>query len=119
MLNPFAPATILDDERGVFANSATRRRAMFVYRKIEFTEPFRGELVYDGWWFRQQVTINGMTTWWRVSWVSFHKLIEFNLPAEVDSRQSPVRIDIQFGRGLGIRRFQVTIGGIIAYDEIA
>lgn len=119
MVNPFAPAAILDDERGVFGDGSIRRRAAFVYREIEFTEPFSGFLVYDGWWFRQRVSINGIGVWWRISWTSFHKRIDFRMPAEVDAKESPARIDICFGRGLGIRRFQVTIGGIIAYDEIA
>ncbi len=119
MTNPFAPTTILPNERGVFADGAVRKRAFFVYRAIDFSSPFVGELIYDGWWFRQKVSINGITLWWRVSWVSFHKQIEFHLPPQIDGSESAVRIDIHFGRGLGIRRFQVTVAGMIAYDEIA
>lgn len=59
MTNPFAPTTNLPNERGVFADGATRRQASFVYRVIEFTSPFTGILVYNGWWFQQQVSING------------------------------------------------------------
>jgi hypothetical protein len=119
MTNPFAPATIISDERGVFADGAVRRRAWFVYRVIEFSQPFVGELVYDGWWFRQKVMVDGITLWWRISWVSFHKQIDFRLPAEIDPDQRAVRIQIDFGRGLSIRRFQVSVDGMIAYDEIA
>jgi hypothetical protein len=118
MTNPFAPATIIDEERGVFADGAIRRQAFFVHRKIEFTKPLECDLVYDGWWFRQVVKINGKTVWWRISWTTFYKQIEFNLPEEVDPKRSPCRIDIRFGQGLSIRRFQVTIAGQIAYDEI-
>jgi len=119
MTNPFAPATIIDDERGVFADGAIRRQAFFVHRKIEFTKPLLFDLVYDGWWFRQVVKINGIAVWWRISWTTFYKSIEFNMPEQIDSNRSPVRIDIRFGQGLLIRRFQVTIAGQIAYDEIA
>lgn len=119
MTNPFAPAAILPDERGVFADGAVRRSGFFVHRCIRFSSPFVGDLVYDGWWFRQKVTVNGITLWWRISWVSFHKRIEFRLPAEIDPAEPPVRIVINFGRALSIRRFQVSVAGRIAYDEIA
>jgi hypothetical protein len=119
MINPFAPATILPDERGVFADDAIRQRGFFVYRVIEFRAPFSGTLVYDGWWFRQKVSIDGITLWWRISWVNFHKQIDFRLPPEIDAAQRPVRIVINFGRSLSIRRFQVIVDGMIAYDEIA
>ncbi len=118
MTNPFAPSTILPDERGVFADGAVRQQAGFVYRVIEFTHPFVGELVYDGWWFRQKVSINGRTLWWRISWVNFYKQIEFQLPPEIDVDERPLRIEIHFGRGLSIRRFQVSVAGMIVYDEI-
>jgi hypothetical protein len=119
MTNPFAPTTNLPNERGVFADGATRRQAGFVYRVIEFTDPFVGELIYDGWWFRQQVSIDGRTLWRRISWARFYKQIDFHLPPEIDNAERPVRIDIQFGLGLSIRRFQVSVAGMIAYDEIA
>jgi hypothetical protein len=118
MTNPFAPASIIDEERGVFADGAVRRQAFFVHRSIEFTRPIAFDLVYDGWWFRQVVKINGTAVWWRISWTTFYKRIDFNLPKEVDSACSPVRIDIRFGQGLLIRRFQVSIAGQIVYDEI-
>ena len=118
MTNPFAPTTILPDERGVFADGATRRQAGFVYRVIEFTDPFVGELIYDGWWFRQRVSINGQTLWWRISWVHFYKQIDCCLPPEIDAAQRPVRIEIHFGRGLSIHRFQVRVAGMIVYDEV-
>ncbi len=118
MTNPFAPTTNLPDERGVFADGATRREAGFVYRVIEFTAPFVGELIYDGWWFRQQVSLNGQVLWRRISWVSFYRQIDFHLPPEVDSAERLLRIEIQFGPGLSIRRFQISLAGMIVYDEI-
>jgi hypothetical protein len=65
------------------------------------------------------VSVNGIALWRRISWVSFHKQIDFVLPPNIDPAERAVRIEIRFGRALRIRRFQVTIGGIIAYDEIA
>lgn len=118
MTNPFAPATIIDEERGVFADGAIRRSAFFVHRRIEFTKPLAFELLYDGWWFRQVVKVNDIAVWRRISWTTFYKQIEFRLPADVDPSGSLVRIDIRFAQGLSIRRFQVTIADRIAYDEI-
>lgn len=118
MTNPFAPTTSLPHERGIFADGAMRRQSGFVYRVIEFTAPFVGELIYDGWWFRQQVSINGQTLWRRISWIRFYRQIDFPLPPEIDAAQRPLRIEIQFGPGLSIRRFQVSIAGLIVYDEI-
>ncbi len=118
MVNPFDAPPILVDEKGVFADNAKRIRGFFLHRVIDFTEPFAGRLVYDGWWFRQIVTVNGIRTWYRISWLQIHRVVEFKLPVDVDSLQRLCRIDIHFGRGLQIRRFQVTIGGIVAYDEI-
>lgn len=117
-VNPFAPCPILVEERGVFADGAVLRRAYFVHREIEFQTPLVGLLVYDGWWFRQAVSFNGQRLWSRITWVRFHDRIEFQLPAELDPSRPMVRIDIRFGRGLGIRRFQVTVDGIAVYDEI-
>lgn len=119
MTNPFAPSTILPDDHGVFADGAFRRRASFVYREIAFTSPFSGLLIYDGWWFRQQISIDGICVWRRISWAVFHKRIEFALPAEVDPHRSLATIDIRFGHMLTIRRFQVAVGGRTVYDEIA
>jgi hypothetical protein len=116
--NPFAPRVMLEEERGVYADGASLRRSYFVHREIEFTRPIAAVLVYDGWWFRQQVSIDGIVVWRRISWTTFHNRIEFELPAEIDPNRTPVRIDIRFGPGLGIRRFQVTFGGLVAYDEI-
>lgn len=119
MTNPFAPTTNLPNERGVFADGATRRQASFVYRVIEFTSPFTGILVYNGWWFQQQVSINGQVLWRRISWVNFYKQIDFQLPCDIDPAERPLRIEIHFGLGLSIRRFQVSVAGVIVYDEIA
>jgi len=117
-MNPFDPSRILLDEKGVFADSAKLVERTLLYRVIDFEQPFAARLVYDGWWFRQMVTINGFRVWTRISWLRIHRRLEFSLPGEVDPDRRACRIDIEFGFGLSMRRFQVTVGGIVCYDEI-
>lgn len=118
MINPFDASKILVDEKGVFADGATLKRRSLLFRVIDFEIPFHGRLVYDGWWFWQRVTLDGVRVWSKISWLRIEPRFEFRLPVELDPQQSVCRIDIIFGFGLSIRRFQVTVGGIIAYDEI-
>ncbi len=118
MTNPYAvPATIPDD-RGIFADQARLLRGSFLYRVIEFDGALKGTFVYDGWWFRQQITINGVRAWFRISWLTIFRNAEFKVPAEVHSAQPHVRVEIGFTRGLSIRRFQVWVDEAIVYDEI-
>jgi len=117
-MNPFDASKILVDDRGVFADGAKLIRGSFLYRDIDFESPFQGRLVYDGWWFRQLVQVSGVRAWMRISWLKIHRKIEFVLPAEIDPLLRKCCIDIHFGTGLSIRRFQVTVGGIVSYDEI-
>jgi hypothetical protein len=117
-MNPFDPSHILVDERGVFGDSAKLVQRGLLRRVIDFEQPFQGRLIYDGKWFRQKVEINGAPAWYRVSWLRIHRKLEFRLPAGLSDLPSQCRIDIDFGIGLSIRRFQVTIGGIVFYDEI-
>lgn len=117
-MNPFDPSRILLDEKGVFADNARLVERTLLYRVIDFEQPFVGRFVYDGWWFRQVVTINGLRVWVRISWLRIHRRLEFVLPVELDPEQRPCRIDIEFGVGLSMRRFQITVGGMVCYDEI-
>ncbi|MGV3483968.1 MAG: hypothetical protein ACO1RT_06085 [Planctomycetaceae bacterium] len=119
VINPFDASRILVDEKGVFADDAKLVRGSFLFRVIDFEQPFKGRLVYDGWWFWQRVTIDGLRVWSQISWLRIERAIHFRLPAELDSQSRECRIDIQFGPGLRIRRFQVTVAGITAYDEIS
>jgi hypothetical protein len=119
VVNPFAASKILVDEKGVFADHATLVRGSFLYRVIDFELPFRGRFVYNGWWFRQLVQIDDYRTWMKISWLQIHRRIEFVLPAEIDPQCRKCLIEIHFGTGLRIRRFQVTVGGIVVYDEIS
>jgi len=118
VINPFEASKILADEKGVFADGAKLWRRTLLFRVIDFKIPFHGRLVYDGWWFWQRVTIDGIRVWSKISWLRIEPKVEFRLPEEFDPQKSVCRIDINFGLGLSIRRFQVTVGGVIAYDEI-
>lgn len=116
MSNPFA-SSIVSDQRGVFGDSR-RIRAGFLYRVIQIDAPVSCQLVYDGWWFRQKIEIDGQRAWFQISWLTIRRHIEFTIPASVDPRQPAAVIEIEFGRSLGIRRFRVWIDGQIAYDEV-
>jgi len=117
VLNPYdAPRTVTEPV-GVFADGATRITGTLLYRVIDFRDPFVGLLVYDGWWFWQRVTMNGQRVWSKISWLRIEPVVEFTLPESIDATRRVCRIEIQFGPGLMIRRFQVTVAGMIAYDE--
>ena len=118
MVNPFEPSQALTQEKGVFADGAKLIRRTLLYRSIEFTLPFAGKLVYDGWWFWQRVTINGDLVWSKISWLRIEPSITFQLSDSIDPKASVAQIEIQFGPGLLIRRFQVIVNGVVAYDEI-
>ncbi|WP_236622235.1 hypothetical protein [Novipirellula maiorica] len=141
MSNPFEPPIELQSEKGVFGDHAIRATGRFLYRVIQFQRPFTGTLVYSGWWFRQKIEINGVVVWWKVSWLNISPDVLFTIPPEVYANQAspnqaggddvphgtdlvpsqPIqgRIEIQFTRGLRIRRFRVWFDQQIAYDEIA
>ncbi|NND96033.1 MAG: hypothetical protein HKN47_01745 [Pirellulaceae bacterium] len=118
MPNPYATSSNIDNSRGIFADFARLRRSSFLYREIEFDEPFSGRMVYSGWWFWQRVNVGGQRVWSRVSWITIDRELEFLLPAAVDPGCSPCRIEIEFSRGLQIRRFRIWIAGQIVFDEI-
>ena len=117
MTNPYA-VTAVTDELGVFSDRARRLRAGFLYREVELQAPFTANFVYDGWWFRQKITFNGITAWFRISWLTILRTAEFRVPAEVDPREPKGRVEIEFSRGLSIRRFRIWIEEKLIYDEI-
>ncbi len=118
MTNPYAVPANLPDDRGVYGDHARLLRGGFLYRVIEFESPFEGTFVYDGWWFRQQISINGIKAWFRISWLTIFRNAEFRLPVEVDPEQPAVSVEIRFTRGLSIQRFRVWVGERLVYDEI-
>ena len=75
-------------------------------------------MVYSGWWFRQQIQFDGELVWFRISWLTILRHAEFVLPLHGGPKRLPGKVEIEFGRGLMIRRFRVWIGGQLAYDEI-
>jgi hypothetical protein len=118
MTNPFAVSSEVAGQRGVFGDHARLRRSAFLFRVIDFERPFAGTLVYSGWWFRQKVEIAGEVVWFRISWLTIERRAEFRIPVGVDPSRPKGRLEIDFTRGLRIRRFRVWIEGQIAYDEI-
>ncbi|WP_145168769.1 hypothetical protein [Rubripirellula lacrimiformis] len=77
------------------------------------------QLTYSGWWFVQRIRINNQPVWRKVSWLRIDREIEIRLPPQVDPDQRPLRIEINFGPALRIRRFRVWLGGQPIYDEEA
>jgi hypothetical protein len=117
MTNPYA-VTAVTDEPGVFGDRARRLRAGFLYREIELQTPFAARFVYDGWWFRQKIQFDGITAWFRISWLTILRTAEFRIPAALDANQPSGRVEIDFTRGLSIRRFRIWIDDKLLYDEI-
>ena len=125
--NPFAPTGFVPNETGIFGG-ARRLNSGFLYRVIDLGTEQRGEqmlLVYTGWWFLQRVYVQGKRRWWAVSWLTIHRNIEFSVArltgTTLENQESPdqrVRIEIDFGRSLVIRRFRIWVDGQIRYDEI-
>lgn len=117
MTNPFAVSTLLPPEQGVFGD-ARRVRGGFLYRVIDFESPLATRMVYSGWWFRQQIQFDGEVVWFRISWLTILRQAEFELPLHVGPNRLAGKVEIEFGRGLMIRRFRVWISGQLAYDEL-
>jgi hypothetical protein len=115
--NPFSVPTELPDERGVFGEARLIRKG-FLYRVIEIESPFHFQLVYDGWWFRQTVKINGLMAWSQISWLKIERDAEFDLPSEVSADPLRCKIEINFAKALLIRRFRIWIDNHLAYDEV-
>ena len=140
--NPFSVSSLAPLERGVFAEHAVRKRATFLYRHIRFEKPFQADFIYSGWWFRQRVKLDEHVCWYQISWLTIRPRFEFELPEMIElpcealrlvvddrtgpetrhsSQSSPrkVSVEIDFSRGLMIRRFRIWLGGRILYDEIS
>ena len=80
--------------------------------------PVAARMGYSGWWFRQKIELQGEVVWFRISWLTILRRAEFRLPSSIDRNQSPVEIEITFGRMLQIRRFRLWISHELAYDEV-
>ncbi|WP_419581131.1 hypothetical protein [Stieleria magnilauensis] len=86
---------------------------------VEIRHPIATEFVYSGWWFRQTIDIAGERVWGQISWLDLKKEAEFRLPESVDPARRPGRMEIDFTRGLRIRRFRIWIADELIYDEVA
>lgn len=123
-MNPFSVTNLTPNERGVFGDSR-RIRSAFLFRVIQIGDPQRYQIVYDGWWFRQKVEVNDVLVWWKISWLTIARTVEFRIPPQIDPNQPQIdpnqkngRIEIEFTRGLMIRRFRLWIDDTLVYDEI-
>ena len=128
MHNPFQSPSPITHDQHVFGDFAVLKAKGFLFRIIKFTEPKTFTLTYSGWWFRQRVWINDTQVFSKISWLNIDSSVRFNIeddrvgPDNMDDR--PVsnafsgRIEIDFTRGLQIRRFRVWIDESITYDEI-
>jgi hypothetical protein len=119
MTNPYSVTTSVPIERGCYGDAAIKRGGTFLFRVIEVQQPLPFEFVYDGWWFRQKILIDGVRVWSQISWLSIRDRVRFRLPEAVDREQREGHIEINFGRGLRIRRFRLWIAGELIYDEVA
>jgi len=116
--NPFSPPSTLSHQKAV-CGDARLLQSGFLYRVIEFEQPLGFRLEYSGWWFWQRVRINGNRVWFRISWLRIWSQLEFDLPAEVDSSQPEVKIEISFRPGLIIQRFRIWVAQQIVFDQVS
>lgn len=122
MTNPYEPPKTLDSERGQFGDFSRLRKKSFLYREIELMNPFPAVLVYNGWNFLQRITISDVVVWKRISWVVIHRNASFNVPSSIvpnstDPGTLRGEMQIVFSRGLLIKRFSITLGSVLVYDE--
>lgn len=101
----------------MFGDHAVLRGKGFLYREIELTGQFDGRLRYSGWWFVQRIYFSDQLLWHRITWISIAREVQFELPA-TDGQLVPVTLRIDCDARLLFRRFQLSAGGTILYDEI-
>ena len=106
-------------QKGFFGDHSTRKEGTFLFRVVDVRHPIETEFTYSGWWFRQTIDIGGIRVWNEISWLSIKKNAEFQLPESIDPQRRFGRIEIDFSRGLRIRRFRIWIAEELVYDEVA
>ncbi|MCO8121952.1 hypothetical protein NHH03_09410 [Stieleria sp. TO1_6] len=102
----------------MFTEHASLQQSGFLFRVVDIRHPIQAEFVYSGWWFRQTIDLAGLRVWSRISWLAIEKQADFELPLSLDASRSQGRVEIDFSRGLRIRRFRIWIAGELIYDEI-
>lgn len=116
MLNPYQPpAAVSEDSKGLIGDARLLEKR-FLYRRIEFEQPFVGTLTYSGWNFRQRCWIDKRLVWYRISWVTFHRQALFKIPLDIDPGGSEFEVKIRFAPGLVIREFTVLANSVIIYN---
>ncbi|MEM6363601.1 MAG: hypothetical protein AAF745_04175 [Planctomycetota bacterium] len=118
MVNPYSVTSKSSLDVGYFGDKSSRRAGGFLYRVIEVVEPLRFEFLYSGWWFRQQIRIDDVPVWSQISWLWIKNKANFRLPSSCDPAESACRIEIDFSRGLRIRRFRLWVAEELVYDEV-
>ena len=119
IINPYSVTADAPLEKGYFGDHSRRKDGAFLYRVVEIRHPIATEFVYSGWWFRQTIDIAGERVWGQISWLDLKKEAEFRLPESIDPSRRPGRMEIDFTRGLRIRRFRIWIADELIYDEVA
>jgi hypothetical protein len=117
-LNPYSTTNLPATGPTFFGDHATRKAGSFLYRVIEIRHPEPIELVYSGWWFRQTVDLDGLRVWTCISWLSIRPRLEFAVPDAISRAIDRGRIEIDFARGLRIRRFRLWLDDLLVYDEV-
>lgn len=119
MQNPFGVTSDIGLRHGVFADHARLIRSAFLFRLLELDRPVQCRLLYTSWWWRQKIEIDGQVVWFRVSWITIHRRAEFRFPPSIDPSERSGAIEIDFTRGLRIRRFRVWVDDAIVYDAFS
>ncbi len=117
MINPYESPSHGTMSQRSHGEHARLIRSAFLYRVIEFDRPFVGRLTYSSWWWRQRVDINGQNVWFRISWLRIHRRIQFEIPKSPDRDSCMGEIEIEFSRGLKMRRFRLLIDADVVYEE--
>ncbi len=117
-MNPYSVSTKTPLQTGFFGDHASRTEGAFLYRVVEISKPIATRFVYSGWWFRQTIDFDGLRVWSKISWLTIDRVVSFELPWEIDGQRRSGRVEIDFGRGLQIRRFRIWIGDDLVYDEV-
>lgn len=118
--NPFESTASAALQRGVFG-TARLLKSSFLYRVIEYDSPSssaRCRLVWDAWWFRQKITVDGHLAWFRISWLTIRRKVSFTIPAMQGGDPQQGYLEIEFGNGLKVRRFRIWIDEMLVYDEV-
>ena len=119
IVNPYSVSADAPLQGGVYADHASRKEGMFLYRVIDIQDPIAAEFVYSGWWFRQTIHIDGECVWRRISWLTIEREAQFVLPKSIDPLERSGAMEINFSPGLMMRRFRIWIEGQLIYDEVA